>query len=190
MPEARASGTFRGKKGTTKSVRRCLSGMKQSAKILVYGLTGLCSISAANAAVNEAESSSYQVIVQRNVFDLHGPPVTSPQAPTAPPAANIKLTGVATILGFRQALLMVQEPSVPGKPPAKEESYILNEGQREGPIHLLEVDEKAGTVKLENDGKLCQIALEVPKPAGLSPLAAPNQGLPPGPRTPPPLLPN
>jgi hypothetical protein len=165
--------------------------MKRSAKILmIYAATGIGLISAANAAVNEAESSSYQVIVQRNVFALHGPPATPPQAPTAPPAANIKLTGVATILGFRQALLMVQEPSVPGKPPSKEESYILNEGQREGPIHLLEVDEKAGTVKLDNDGKLCVIALEVPKPSGSSPLAVPNQGLPPGPRTPPPLLPH
>jgi hypothetical protein len=161
--------------------------MRRSAKILIYAASGFGLISAANATVNEAENKSYQVIVQRNVFDLHAPAAKLDPEPPAPLAANIKLTGVATILGFRQALLLVQEPSVPGKPPAKEESYILNEGQRQGPIHLLEVNEKAGTVKIDNDGKISVIALEVPKPVNSASLAPPNQGFLPGPRTPPPL---
>lgn len=122
----------------------------------------------AQGFVNENDRSGYDAIPHRNIFDLHGPPPQAEPAPIIPPTAQIRLTGITTILGGKRALFMVQEPTTPGKPPIKEESYILAEGQREGPVHLLEVDEHSGTVKLEREGKTSVIALEIPKSANPS----------------------
>lgn len=118
----------------------------------------------AQAVVNQPDHSVYESIAHRNVFDLHGPPQKAESQPDIPPPTKIRLTGITTILGDKRALLMVQEPTVHGKPPEKEESVILSEGQRQGGIQLLEVNPTAGTVKLENDGKVSIVALEIPKP--------------------------
>jgi hypothetical protein len=131
-------------------------------------LTATLSVAAfeAQAFVNQPDRSVYEPIVHRNVFDLHGPPKKAEPPPDVPPPTKIRLTGITTILGDKRALLMVQEPTTPGPgtPPAKEESVILSEGQRQGGIQLLEVNPTAGTVKLESDGKISTVALEIPKP--------------------------
>lgn len=89
----------------------------------------------------------YKSIVDRNPFGLIAP---TPPAPieTAAPPSNIKLTGITTILGIKNALLMAQEPG----PAGKSQSYILTEGQREGMIEVLTIDNIAGLVKVNNAG--------------------------------------
>jgi hypothetical protein len=52
-------------------------------------------------------------------------------------------------MGDKRALLKVYLPANPPEP-AKEVSCILAVGQREGPIEVLEIDEVAGTVKVNN----------------------------------------
>jgi len=145
----------------------------------------------AQAFVNQPDRSVYDPIVRRNVFDLHGPPAKAEPQPDVPPPTKIRLT---TILGDKRALLMVQEPTTPGSgtPPAKEESVILSEGQRQGGIQLLEVNQIAGTVKLESDGKVSTVALEIPKPVttAAAPPSTPNIPMrPPTSRTPQPQAP-
>jgi hypothetical protein len=94
-----------------------------------------------------AGSSPYQGIVDRNVFGLK-PPVSAnvEEAPPPAPPLKITLTGITTILGNKRALMSV---AIPNKQP---ESYILTEGQRQGEIEVLQINEKAGTVKVKNHG--------------------------------------
>lgn len=131
------------------------------------------------AFVKESEQNIYESISRRNVFDLHDPPPKLVEVPVAPPPMQIRLTGITTILGGKKALLMVRPGTVQGKTPDKEESFILGEGERSGPIWLKEVNERAGTVKLECEGNTSTLALEILKPETLAVAAA----------TPPPLSP-
>ncbi len=93
----------------------------------------------------------YDVIPSRNVFGLRAPENTP--APEPPPVnlPPIYLTGITTMLGYKQALLRTQIPAKNGQP-AQEESLILAEGQRENGIEVLRIDEHAGQVSILNSG--------------------------------------
>jgi hypothetical protein len=138
----------------------------------------------AAAAVNPAgDRRAYHAIAERNVFDLKPPTPPPPPAPavtTAPP--NVKLTGITTILGNKRALFMVQEAPAPGKA-QKQESYILTEGQRQGLIEVLEIDERTGRVKIKNDGSISVVTFETVKlpvaPVGVPPSLAGGVPVPP-----------
>jgi hypothetical protein len=95
----------------------------------------------------------YQGIMERNVFNLRPParPEDSLPLPEAPP--KITLTGFTDILGNKRVLFKVQVPAKPPQP-AKEESYILAEGQRDGDVEVLEIDENAGMAKFNNHGTI------------------------------------
>jgi hypothetical protein len=107
----------------------------------------------AQAIIPNPSGNPYQGITERNIFGLKPPPAPPGPEETKAPPPKIKLTGITTILGRKQALLLVE---VPAKPPqgAREESYILTEGQRDGDIEVLAIDEKAGTVKVDNRGTI------------------------------------
>ncbi|MDB6122236.1 MAG: hypothetical protein JWQ71_1229 [Pedosphaera sp.] len=140
-------------------------------------MIGLGLIAQARATMNEADSSPYEVIPRRNIFDLHGPPVATQQS-AEPPSVNIRLTGITTILGYKQALLMVQEPALAGKPTGKEESYIMAEGQRQGAIEVMEINEKASTVRVKSDDKVSLLTFETAKLPN-APTNVPAVGTPP-----------
>jgi hypothetical protein len=120
--------------------------MKLSGKMLL----GLALVTA--QTVTAITVNPYQGIVERNVFSLKPAPPPPSVDPPKPPASKIILTGITTILGMKQALM--KTAATAGKPgEAKgEQSYILTEGQREGDIEVMEIDEKAGTVKVTQDG--------------------------------------
>jgi hypothetical protein len=112
----------------------------------------------AQAATPDSPASPYQPIVERNVFGLKPPPPPpAPPEPPKPEPSKILLTGITTILGNKRALLKATMPAKPpqqGKPaePVKEQAYMLAEGQRDGDLEVLEIDEKAGTVKVNELG--------------------------------------
>jgi hypothetical protein len=110
----------------------------------------LVKVAGAARAVNP-----YRVIVERNVFGLRPIRPVIVQQP-APPLPNVILTGITTILKGKRALLKVQFPA---KPPtaAKEQYCILAEGQREGPIEVLEIDTHTSNVKINNSGTVMTI---------------------------------
>jgi len=54
-------------------------------------------------------------------------------------------------LGDKRTLLKIQFPAQPPKKP-REESCILTEGQSDGPIKVLQIDIKSGSVALNNAG--------------------------------------
>jgi hypothetical protein len=111
-------------------------------KMAVWQVGILLLLPAVGVAVSD--DNPYKSIVSRNPFALVPPPPPPPAQPATPPA-NIKLTGITTMMGNKRALLMVQESGQ-----KTEQSYILREGQREGQIEVLEIDEKAGSVKVKN----------------------------------------
>jgi hypothetical protein len=145
----RATGGFFCGDNTTKTSTWCLRDersiltMMRGANSLGYLLGFILGMSVHTLSSGE---NSYQSIVERNVFGLNPAKVDGPPAEPAVPPPKITLTGITTLLGNKRALLSVQ---VPNKPL---ETYILTEGQRDGEIEILQIDEKAGTVKVSNHG--------------------------------------
>ncbi|MGD0615448.1 MAG: hypothetical protein ABSA69_08435 [Verrucomicrobiota bacterium] len=101
----------------------------------------------------DVPDNPYQGIIDRNVFDLKPPVDPATLVPPAAPPPKITLTGFTTILGNKRVLFKVQLPPTPPAP-AKEESYILTEGQRDGDIEVLEIDNTAGIAKFNNHGTI------------------------------------
>jgi hypothetical protein len=107
----------------------------------------------------DADPNPYQGIVDRNVFGLKPPPPPVQTAPPKPPPVKITLTGITTILGNKRVLMKAPVPGAkPGAP--TEQSYILAEGQRDGDIEVLQIDEKKGEVKINNAGEIVTLDWE------------------------------
>jgi len=136
--------------------------MMHKGKTLALALGALTVSSGALALVSDSSSSPYRGIVERNVFNIHDapPPPKVDPASLLPPPPNIRLQGITDILGRKQVLFKVQLPPKAGAP-AKEESFILTVGERQGEIEVLAIDPKAGTVVVRNYGVVTNLSLEL-----------------------------
>jgi hypothetical protein len=142
--------------------------MFESLKKVVFGLSSMALCATASAIVNES-ANPYQGIVDRNVFGLKPPPpITDTKTPPVKDPPPITLTGMTTILSTKRVLLNVQSP---GK---AIQSFILAEGQRDGDIEVLEIDEKAGSVKLNYGGTTVPLNFEKNGPKLTASAAAPG----------------
>ncbi|MGC8744738.1 MAG: hypothetical protein ACP5T0_12735 [Verrucomicrobiia bacterium] len=111
----------------------------------------------------EMDANKYSAIPQRNAFNLREPePPKPPEQP--PPPITVKLTGITTLLDTKRAFLLVEEQ---GKKP---ESKMLREGEKDGAVEVVQIDEVAGTVKIINSGK--EMTLDFKKD-GIKPPTAP-----------------
>lgn len=64
---------------------------------------------------------------------------------------KITLLGITSISGNKRALLKVESPGTsPGIPRAQ--SLLLSEHEKGGSIEVLDIDEKAGNVRVNNSG--------------------------------------
>jgi hypothetical protein len=149
--------------------------MRRGEKITICLLVGTALTLGARAVVNDTadhqpattEDNSYDAIWLRNVFDLKPPPPPVVElAKTNEPPPNVHLTGITTIFGNPRALFMVQKKQEPGKPPSKEESYILREGQRQDVLEVLQINPTAQTVKIKVDDVVSTITFETNHPSG------------------------
>lgn len=144
-------------------------------RVLYFGLKVLAVCWAVSVACSVLADNPYSSILQRNVFRLRPHPPAASE-PARAPLPKVHLTGITTILKGKRALLKVEFPA---KPPArpKEESFILKEGQRAGPIEVLEINEKTEQVKLNNSGTITNLTFEklapTPQPS-TSPVAVPR----------------
>ena len=118
--------------------------MKLANRILLCLLSGWVLSPSSRAATVEPQEHPYQNIPAANVFRLRFP------LPEQPPPPKITLQGITTVLG-PYVLFKVR---MPGKPPepAKEIACMLREGEREGEIEVVEINEKTGTAKFRNHG--------------------------------------
>jgi hypothetical protein len=163
-------------------------GMKYYAKALIC-MVGILAFR--GGAYGISADNPYYGIVDRNVFGLKSPPPPPDPEANKPPPPKITPTGITTILGNKRAIFKVQMPARPPEP-AKEKSYIMTEGQKEDQIEVLEIDEKAGSIKFNDYGTVVTLTLEkdAPKPQGGPPVVP---GAPPAPNpvgyTPPPPAP-
>jgi hypothetical protein len=147
---------------------------------VAWVLSGFLQCSLVAGAGPTSSDNPYHQIAERNVFGLRPPQPPRVEPPPAP-LPKIVLTGITTILGNKRALLKIQFPAQPSKP-AKAESCVLAEGQRDGAIEVLEVNEKTAQVKVDNSGTVSVITFEKPPPT--PPPVAPPQPRPYWPRLP------
>jgi hypothetical protein len=115
----------------------------------------------------------YREISERNVFHLV-PRVPARTQTNPEPLPKIRLTGITTILRGKRALLKVQFPAKPFTHPT-EESYILKEGERAGPIQVLQINEKTAYVTVNDSGVVTNLTFDkippAPAPAPKLPMA-------------------
>ena len=132
--------------------------------MLLFGVMGALTLRGlASGAGAAALSNPYRLIAERNAFGLRPvPPVTVQKA--APRLPNVILTGITTILKGKRALLKIEFPPTPPTP-AKPRYCILAEGQREGPVEVLEINEHTSKVKVNNSGTVMTITFSKPRPA-------------------------
>ncbi len=120
-------------------------------KLVVFlcALAAVALLSLPVRAIESASTRSYQSIIDRNPFNLKPPPPpatnAAPEAPP-PPKVEILLTGYSTITRPKRAYLMSKEPN------KKDPYFSLAEGQAKDGIEVLEIDEKAKSVKIRNAG--------------------------------------
>jgi hypothetical protein len=134
--------------------------MREVGKYLFGALAAVAFCSSANVIGAASSGEPYGRIAERNLFGLHD--AVPPQQPPPPPPAlpKVLLTGTTTIFGNKLALLKVQYPQKPGEQPQGEQSLILAEGQREGGVEVLQIDEKAGSIRVNNSGMEMTVAFE------------------------------
>jgi hypothetical protein len=146
------------------------SSMKNGAITLICAGSCVALALAAHAAAKSPtedhavnSDNPYGAITERNIFDLHDPPppqVEKKEDKGPPP--NIKLTGITTIFGKSQALFILNTLGAAGKPPTTR-SLILNEGQRQGEVEVLEINPKGRSAKVKIDEVEATLTIETNK---------------------------
>jgi hypothetical protein len=153
--------------------------VKRVRKICICLAGGLVLSAGLRAADEVSPGNPYAPIVTRNVFDINPPAPVDPNQQPAVPPPKITPNGIISVFGHLQALYKVAIPARPNQP-AKDQSYILGEGQAEDDIEVTKIDEKAGVVTFNNHGTVQELPL-VAAAAGSS--AAAQSGPGPGPVT-------
>ena len=131
--------------------------MNRLGKIVVCLASGLVLNAGARADDGVLPNNPYAPIMVRNVFGLNPPQAVDPASQGEPPP-KITLNGIMSIFGQLQALYKVAGTAKPGQP-AKDESYILSEGQRQDEIEVTHIDEKASLVTFNNHGTVQELPL-------------------------------
>jgi len=126
-----------------------------------------------------------EAITNRNVFALKEPPPPPAQTEVSPPAAKITLIGIANVMGRRKAVLKAEtgrpKPAIAGQPaPGQEPPIVLEEGGMLDGISLVSIDERNGSVKVDNNGEVLVLTFERDGLKAPSGAASPTQspGLP------------
>jgi hypothetical protein len=132
--------------------------MRLLGKIAVCLAGGLVLSAGARAGDLVSAANPYEPIVARNIFSLL--PVTTPIITPTSESENLpKITpnGIMSILGQLQVLYKVSPK--PGQKDAKEQCYVLSEGQAQDDIEVVRIDEKRTLVTFNNHGTVQEIPL-------------------------------
>lgn len=111
-------------------------------------LFAACSVLLAAAAA----ANPYEMIGVRNIFNLRASKAEeSRPGDVFRPPPEYKLNGIAGFGATKWALISKADP---GKAPRH---FMLREGQREGPLEVVLVDEFTGLVRIRNEGALVEL---------------------------------
>ena len=112
------------------------------------------------------EASAFSEIALRNVFHLQPipPTVALTQQPETP---KVTITGITDVCGRRQVLVEISEP---GAPMLKS---VLTEGERAGPLEVVQIDMKKGQVRANINGEENLLTLRAPQASVPTPPAPP-----------------
>src|SRR6185436_12361256 len=116
------------------------------------GLGGLLLASGARGDVNPPGDNTYHVVVERNPFGL-SPPKAAPPVTNPPPLVkvDVKFTGITSDKsGGKKAWLVVPPP--PNNRTQNPQFLSMREGETQGDIQVLEIDDKENSVKIVNAG--------------------------------------
>jgi hypothetical protein len=161
--------------------------MKRGKKVLFCILGGLvlCGLLCPGTLV--ATEGPYSGIFTRNPFGLKPPPPPPPDPAllNKPPPPKLTLTGITTLFGNKRALIKGSFPPKPGDP-AKEQFLTLSEGERQGEVEVLTIDEKKGEVTVVEFGVTVSLTFPVmpatpaPPPVipGIAPAPVPGLAVP------------
>jgi hypothetical protein len=147
--------------------------MKRLGKIVICLASGLVLNAGARADDGVLPNNPYAPIVVRNIFALNPPPPADAGPPADPPP-KITPNGIMSIFGQLQVLFKVAGTAKPGQP-AKDEAYILSEGQRQDEIEVTHIDEQASLVTFNNHGTVQELPLVKANPPAVS-TPTPAQG--------------
>jgi hypothetical protein len=150
-----------------------MNGLGKMAVCLAGGLMLNISVRANDAI---ASGNPFGPIVTRNVFGLNPLPTNAPVSTEDNTPLKITPNGIMSIFGQLQVLFKVAPRA--GQPGAKEESFVLSEGQSQDEIEVVHINEKAGMVTFNNHGTVQEIPL-ANAPALNMPVPAPGQNIPP-----------
>jgi hypothetical protein len=131
------------------------SDMRRSGTKADYVLLAAFYVSActgAYALTAPPQVNPYEGIVTRNVFGLKPMPVAAAPEPQKAPAPKYTLTGIMDMDGRKRALFKAQLPAKPPEP-AHEQSYMLAEGEKDGDMEVVEIDKKAGSIRVKYSGE-------------------------------------
>ncbi|HEX7469939.1 MAG TPA: hypothetical protein VF437_04270 [Verrucomicrobiae bacterium] len=153
--------------------------MRRGQTTLICLLGGSLLVPTARGAA-DSNGNAYQTIAASNPFRLKPIPPPPSTEPEKPLPSNITLTGITTIFNDKLALMEVQQPS--GKPKL---FLTLSEGQRDGDVEVVSIDEKNGVVRVSNQGvpqtldlkdanKRVASAIPAANPGPANPMAIPN----------------
>jgi hypothetical protein len=92
----------------------------------------------------------YDAIVRGNVFRLVPPPTKPIETPRLP--QRITLVGIATILERKVAILNIR-PADSAANAAGNRSIVLKEGDADGEVRLIRIDEEQNGVTIGLDGQ-------------------------------------
>jgi hypothetical protein len=149
--------------------------MKRLGKIVVCLASGLVLNAGAHADDSVLPNNPYAPIVVRNMFGLNPPPTNDVNATQTDPPPKIIPNGIMSIFGKWQVLFKVAVPAKSGQP-AKDDSYILSEGQRQDEIEVLQIDEVNSLVTFNNHGTVQELPLvKANAPAGSTPAPGPGR---------------
>lgn len=161
--------------------------MKRAFRFRASGLESLLAICLGGVVLSApafVADNPYSTIVERNAFALKPPTPPAVVTPPAPPASNVELRGITTLLGRPQVLLNFKMPGKPPEPP-KDRSLVMDVGQREGEVEVLEINPATGSIRIRNQGNELAMNLKdnAPKAQAAPNLAPPAMvpGVPPPP---------
>ena len=134
--------------------------MRKHLKAGMNALASFALCAQALAIAPDSPTNRYRTIPERNAFGLKPTPVVDSPPTTRPSIPKLILTGITTILGNKLVLMKAVPPdNAPGQA-TKEESLMLTEGQRQGDVEVLNIDEKAGSVRVNNSGSIMTLTFE------------------------------